>query len=158
MSKVIPDSLYYSLQSVCHQMAELDNENTSLTIEESPCVENVNTERSERLWHKPKGSSLKDMEDRRSDFDYLFSNVFREVSVDAYDPLPVRELSEAVLRYMEHDKRAKDIHTKYNLGKAMSLGYRAWVLYVITRSVAIIVKDGNRLICGIVPFDATKSS
>ena len=55
------------------------------------------------------------MEYRRSYFSYLFSKVFREVSTDAYDPLPVRELSDAVIRYMESDKRAKNIHTKYNL-------------------------------------------
>lgn len=117
MPKTIPDSLYYSLLAVCHQMAELDSENTSLTTEESPCIENMNMnmKRAERLWNKQKGSSLKDMEYRRSDFSYLFSKVFREVSTDAYDPLPVRELSDAVIRYMESDKRAKNIHTKYNL-------------------------------------------
>lgn len=115
MPKTIPDSLYYSLLAVCHKMAELDSENTSLTTEESPCIENMNMERAERLWNKQKGSSLKDMEYRRSDFSYLFSKVFREVSTDAYDPLPVRELSDAVIRYMESDKRAKNIHTKYNL-------------------------------------------
>ena len=98
------------------------------------------------------------MEERRSDFGYLFSKVFREVSVDAYDPLPIRELSESVIWYIGHDKRASDIHTKYTFGKSMSVGYRAWVLYVVTRSVAIIVKDGNKFIYGIAPFDATKSS
>lgn len=38
MPKTIPDSLYYSLLAVCHKMAELDSENTSLTTEESPCI------------------------------------------------------------------------------------------------------------------------
>ena len=45
MPKTIQDSLYYSIIAVCHQMAELDSENTSLTTEESPCIENMNMER-----------------------------------------------------------------------------------------------------------------
>jgi hypothetical protein len=169
MARLIPDSLYLTLQGVCRQMLELDK--AVAPVEEASGTGYMSTSRDERLWHTPKGFTLQDMADRRSDFAYLFSKVFREVPTDCA-PLPARELRDAVRRYIYtvevrdadptentvRDKRADEIYTKYCLDKLGTLGYRAWSLYVATRSAAIATRDGVKYLYGVAAFDNDESA
>lgn len=169
MAKMISDALYLTLQAVCRQMAEMDK--MVAPAETTSDGDGLKAVRDERLWHTPKGFTLQDMVERRNDFEYLFSKVFRKVSTN-YAPLPARELRDAVRRYIYtvevreadpsetvvRDKRAEEIYHKYNLEKFGTLGYRAWSLYVSVHSVAITTKDGAKFLYGIAAFDDTEKA
>lgn len=102
----------------------------------------------ERLWRLTRGASPEKMLQRRDDFAYLYEKYFEDTR-DMENGIRRSDIADAIFGSCDKDTRTSEICERQRLNQPMSLGYRAFILYLTMRGAYFSVKDGNEYIFGV---------
>ena len=153
-AEVFLNSLSMSIRRLKDELAQAETD-TANTVETPAAPTSIRTANDAILWRVDRrgGRTTDALCKRHEDFHWLFNLLFEEVfapcTVEGENAISAGDIGRITYSLYDKNEFVREICDRYTLNKLMSLGSRAWMAYITTRSSFIRMDDGTVFFYGL---------
>lgn len=153
-AEVFLNSLSTSIKRLKDELAQVETDAAS-TVETPAAPTSIRTANDAILWRvdRRSGRTTGALCKRHEDFHWLFNLLFEEVfapcTVEGENAISAGDIGRITYSLYDKNEFAREICDRYTLNKLMSLGSRAWMAYITTRSSFLRMDDGTVFFYGL---------
>jgi hypothetical protein len=153
-AEVFLDSLSTSIRRLKAELTQAETD-TADTVETPAAPTSIRTANDAILWRvdRRSGRTTEALCKRHEDFHWLFNLLFEEVfapcTVEGENAISAGDIGRITYSLYDKNEFVREICDRYTLNKLMSLGSRAWMAYITTRSSFIRMDDGTVFFYGL---------
>ena len=154
-AEVFLDSLSTSIKRLKAEHTQAETNAAADTDETPAAPTSIRTANDAILWRvdRRSGRTADALCKRHEDFHWLFNLLFEEVfapcTVEGENAISAGDIGRITYSLYDKNEFVREICDRYTLNKLMSLGSRAWMAYITTRSSFIRMDDGTVFFYGL---------